>query len=388
MKAGKILTLDDLRARAKRQLPKAVFDFVDGGASRERTLRDNSEAFARWRIMPSLAVDTAGQSTAVQLLGRQSQLPLIIAPTGLAGMICPKGEIILARQAEAAGIPFCLSTMSVASIEEIKEAAPAGRLWFQIYPLRDSNLMDAFIDRAADAGYEALCLSVDQPTHGRRLRDARNGFTVPLRFTPKSFWDFASHPAWSLNALLNPVRFGNFPEKLGGVASAAQHINSLLDPSFTWNSIERLRKRWSGKLIIKGLLSAADAKLAQAAGADAIVVSNHGGRQLDDVPATLDALVAVAEAVGSKTEIIIDGGIRSGSDVIKALALGASACMIGRPSLFALAAEKDKGVQAMINIVRDELNNALTLMGARTLEDINREHVVPSGQPLHCKNVI
>jgi len=386
MEGRKLLTLDDFRAEARRRLPKSVFDFVDGGASREQTLKDNKAAFSRWRIMPNLAVDTTGMSTAVSLLNKQSKLPIIVAPTGLAGMICPKGEIILAQQAKEAGVPFCLSTMSVASIEEIASAVPLGRHWFQIYPLRDSHLMDAFIARASDAGYEALCLSIDQPTHGRRLRDVRNGFTVPLRLTPKSLWDFASHPAWTLNALSNPVRFGNFSDKLGDIASAAQHINSLLDPSFTWKHIEKLRKRWPGKLVIKGLLSVADAKRAKNAGADAIVVSNHGGRQLDDVPAALDAMVAVAEAVGNQIEIIVDGGVRSGNDIIKSIGLGASACMLGRPVLFALAAGKDKAVKRMMDIINEELGNTMTLMGARTLLEVAREQVVRSDQVLHYVN--
>ena len=365
-----------------RKLPRAVFDFVDGGAANERTLRANADAFKHWCILPRLSVDTTGRSPAVTLLGEPSAMPVIIAPTGLAGLIRPQGDIILAKAAAAAGVPFCLSTMSVASLEDVTSAVPEGNNWFQLYPLRDAGLQDEFLDRAKTAGYRTLCISVDQPTHGRRLRDNRNNFTVPLRLTLRSFLDFATHPRWSLTALANPVRFGNFPQTSGDIGSAAQYVNSLFDSCSTWEKLERIRERWQGKLVIKGILVKEDADLACRIGADAIVISNHGGRQLDDVPPAAFTLPSVVDTVGGRAEVIIDGGVRTGNDLIKASALGARACMLGRPGLFGLAAAGAEGARRMLAILEDELNNAMTLMGTRTLGELTAGSLTQAGRPV------
>ncbi|BCM81752.1 alpha-hydroxy acid oxidase [Methylobacterium indicum] len=369
----------DLRRQAARRLPKAVFDFIDGGAEDERTLRDNVEAFDAWMLMPRVGIDVATRDLSRPVLGYRASLPIMMAPTGLAGFFWPDGEVAGARAAARAGIPYCLSTNSVGSIEHVAEGAPEGERWFQLYFLRDREWMEALLRRAAAARYRVLCLTVDLAVQGRRERDLRNAFTMPLKPRLSTALDLARRPGWLAGAARSRLGFGNF--QIGGGAagsgftSVAQHVASLFDPSANWDDIARIRGLWRGPMALKGLLHPADAERAVALGIEAVIVSNHGGRQLDDVPAAITALPDVAAAVAGRAEVILDGGVRRGTDVIKALALGATACSLGRPFLWGLSAGGTAGVSRAIEIVRGELDNAMTLLGTPTLDAITRDHV-------------
>lgn len=375
-------SIEDLRRLARQRLPRAAFDFIDGGAGDERSLRENRQAFDAWHLMPRVGVDVSPpRSLATRIVGVEASMPLILAPIGLTGLFAPKGEIAAVRAAAAAGIPFCLSTNSVASIEEVAAGAPPGAdRWFQLYMLRDRDVMGAILDRALKAGYRTLCVTVDLPVQGRRERDLRNAFTVPLRPRPRTVFDFARRPRWLLGVLRSPVRFGNFEAGAPSQAftSVAKHVATLFDPSATWDDIARLRERWPGPVVVKGVLHPEDARRAvDTVGAAAVVVSNHGGRQLDHVPATVAALPGVVEAVGGRAEVIIDSGIRRGTDILKARALGATACMIGRAFVWGLAAGGgEAGVARALAILREELDNALALLGRRTLAEVDAESVV------------
>lgn len=376
---ARAVCIADLRRAARRRLPRAVFDFIDGGAGDERTLRANERAFAGWRLLPRVAVDVSRRTARTRILGRPSRLPLVLAPTGLAGLFHPDGEAASARAAARAGVPFCLSTNSVASIEEVAAAAGAER-WFQLYFLKDRDWMALLVDRARAADYRVLCVTLDLPITGRRERDQRNGFTMPLRATPRTLLDLALRPRWLLGALRSPVRFGNF-EGLApsGITSVAKHVATLFDPSATWDDVARLRDAWPGPVAVKGILHPEDARRAVELGIDAVVVSNHGGRQLDSAPAALDALPAVAEAVAGRAEVILDGGVRRGTDVLTALALGASACMIGRAFLWGLAAGGQAGVARALSIFADEIDTAMALLGVDALDRLGRGHLLPAG---------
>jgi isopentenyl diphosphate isomerase/L-lactate dehydrogenase-like FMN-dependent dehydrogenase len=367
----------DLRDQAARRLPKAVFDFIDGGAEDERTLRDNVEAFDGWMLMPRVGVDVGTRDLSRSILGTTSSLPIMMAPTGLAGFFWPDGEVAGAQAAARAGIPYCLSTNSVGSIEHVAEGAPEGERWFQLYFLRDREWMQALLHRAAASRYRVLCLTVDLAVQGRRERDLRNAFTMPLRPRLSTALDLARRPAWLAGAARSRLGFGNFQVAGSGFTSVAQHVASLFDPSAAWDDIARIRDQWRGPMALKGLLHPADAKKAVALGIEAVIVSNHGGRQLDDVPAAIAALPDVAEAVGARAEVILDGGVRRGTDVIKALALGATACSLGRPFLWGLSAGGSEGVSRAIEIFRNELDNAMTLLGTPNLGAITRDHVRP-----------
>ena len=381
-------SIEDLRQLARRRLPRVVFDFIDGGAGNERTLRENQQAFDAWQLMPRVGVDVSGRSLATRIVGHDSSLPLILGPTGLAGLYWPGGEMAAAGAAKAAAIPFCLSTNSVASIEEVAAAVPGGDRWFQLYIMKDRGLTQALLERAAGAGYRVLCVTVDLPIQGKRDRDVRNAFTVPLRLRPGTILDVASRPRWLYGLLRSPVRFGNFEgAESKGFTSIAQHVGTLFDPSAGWDDIERIRKQWQGPVVIKGVLHPDDARRAVDIGCDAVIVSNHGGRQLDQVPASVAALPAIVEAVGGRVEVILDSGIRRGTDILKARALGASACMIGRAFLWGLASGGAAGVTRTIDILREELDNAMALLGQRRFVDVDHRALVwaegqrPLGQP-------
>ncbi|HEV7368234.1 alpha-hydroxy acid oxidase, partial [Arenibaculum sp.] len=371
----------DLRRLARRRLPRAVFDFIDGGAGDERTLRANEEAFADWRLLPRVAVDVSRRTAGTGILGHASRLPLVLAPTGLAGLFHPDGEAAAARAAAAAGVPFCLSTNSVASIEEVAAAAGRTERWFQLYFLKDRDWMASLVNRARAADYRVLCVTLDLPITGRRERDQRNGFTMPLRPTPRNLLDLALRPRWLLGALRSPVRFGNF-EGLApsGITSVASHVATLFDPSATWDDVARLRDAWPGPVVVKGILHPDDAVRAVTLGADAVIVSNHGGRQLDQVPASLEALPAVVGALAGRAEVILDGGVRRGTDVLTALALGASACMIGRAFLWGLSAGGQAGVARTLRILADEIDTAMALLGVDTVAALGRDHLRPAGR--------
>lgn len=373
------ITIDDLRSAARRRLPKLVFDFIDGGARDERSLSDNRLAFDAWHLVPRVGVDVSQRQLGTTLLGKAIALPLVLAPTGLAGLFHPRGEMLACRAATKAGIPFCLSTNAIASIEAVAEAVPDSARWFQLYPLRDRDLMRDMLARAARSGYDTLCFTVDLAIQGRRERDIRNGFTLPLRPTFRTAMDVARRPGWLMGLARNPVTFGNFPPPAPGAAATtiAQHVSTLFDPSADWSLIAQLRKDWNGPFVVKGVLHPDDARAAVRAGADAVIVSNHGGRQLDTVQGACTALPGVVQAVQGEAEVILDGGVRRGTDIVKALALGAKACMIGRPFLWGLAAAGEAGVERTIEILRAELDEAMALAGIRRLADVTPDFVRP-----------
>jgi L-lactate dehydrogenase (cytochrome)/(S)-mandelate dehydrogenase len=360
----KSITIEDLRRAARRRLPRLVFDYIDGGARDEQTLADNLSAFAAWRIMPRTGVDVSRRRLDTVLLGKPIALPLVLAPTGLAGLFRPRGEMLTCGVAAEAGVPYCLSTNSIASLEAVAADVTNSDRWFQLYPLRDRDLMDDMLRRAARSGYRTLCFTVDLAVQGRRERDIRNGFTLPLRPTLRTALDVIRRPAWLYGLARNPVSFGNFAQNAKANAmTLAQHVATLFDPSANWARVAEIRKRWDGPFVVKGVLHPEDARAAVRAGAEAVVVSNHGGRQLDTVPAACAALPDIVAAVQGEAEVILDGGVRRGTDILKALALGARACMIGRPHLWGLAAGGAEGVRRTIDILAAELDEAMTLAG-------------------------
>ncbi|MEQ8346500.1 MAG: alpha-hydroxy acid oxidase [Sneathiellaceae bacterium] len=374
-----ISNVQDLRSAARRRLPRAVFDFIDGAAGDEWTARRNVAAFGDWGFLPRVGRDVSRTDLATTLLGRPAAMPLALAPIGFAGIAWPQGEILAARSAARAGLPFCLSTNSVAGLEDVARAAPDATLWFQLYFLKDRDWMRGLVRRARDAGYAALCLTLDLPVAGRRERDLRNGFTVPVRPTLANAADLALHLPWLLRSLRHPVGFGNFRGNphAAGFASIARHVASLFDATAGWQDVEDIRALWDGPLVLKGILHPDDAERAVALGADAISVSNHGGRQLDGVPAALDALGEIAGRVGGRTELLLDGGVRRGTDVLKARALGATAVLLGRAYVWGLAAAGEAGVDKVAALFRDEMETALMLLGETAVGELGPDHVMP-----------
>lgn len=358
-------SIADLERLARRRMPRFLHDFVAGGAGDETTLAANREGFRSRRLLPRMLTAGGEPSPEVMLAGKPTALPMAIAPIGLAGLMHPDGEIGLARAAAGAGVPFCLSTNAVASLEQVARAVPEGRLWFQLYPLKDRAMMAALLDRAAASGAEALVLTVDLPVQGRRRRDLRNGFSVPPRPTLATALDLAWHPRWAIGALRGPrIGFGNLDTTPArNAVSIARHVGTLFDQHFSWDDAARVRDDWRGQFIVKGILAPDDGTRAAAIGADAIVVSNHGGRQLDGAIAAIDALPAVVAAVADRVPVLMDGGVRSGTDVLIAQSLGATACLVGRAVLWGLAAGGQAGAERAFTILREELMNSLALLG-------------------------
>lgn len=376
--AEKIRNIAGLRDLARKRLPRGIFDFIDGGAEDEVTLEDNSAAFRRHRLLPRVLVDVSKTDLRSRMLGTETALPFAIGPTGGAGFVWPRGDIALARVAERNHVPFTLSTTSSVSIEHLRERTD-GRLWFQSYIFKQRDFTDRLIARAKAAEYEALIITVDLPVGGNRERDYRNDFSVPFRYTPKNVVDCAFRPEW----LYTIFRYG-FPSfgNLTDFNPAANSLNTAstvgrnYDPSFAWEDLDRIRQIWPGKLIVKGVVHPADAERVVRMGADAIVVSNHGGRQLDTGPATLDALPAVKAAVGDRIEVLLDGGIRRGSDVVKALALGADAVLLGRATLYGLAGAGEHGVDRAMTVLKQELTRTMQLCGVNRIGEINRDFLM------------
>jgi len=361
-----IACIEDLRQAARRRLPRAIFDFIDGGAHDELTVAANRRDFERLTLMPRVLTDVSQRDLSTTVLGQRIALPLIVAPTGLAGLLARQGELQEARAAQAAGTPYCLSQMAACSIEEVRQATTAP-FWFQLYLLRDRTINASLLQRAAAAGCEVLVVTVDTKAQGPRERDIRNGFTVPPRVTWRNVLDVARRPHWLRDVALGPrVTFANLAGSLVGtsdIISIARFAQEQYDFSVDWSHIDWCRAHWQGKLVIKGILTPDDAQLAIAHGADAIVVSNHGGRQLDGAPSSIAALPLIVDTVQDRAEIILDGGVRRGTDIIKALAQGARACMAGRPFLYGLAADGERGVTRAIDMFRNELDVGLALLG-------------------------
>lgn len=366
-------SIDDLRRLAQKRLPRAVFDFFEGGAEDETTLRDNRAAFGRVRLLPKVLVDVSGVDCRARILGATSSLPMVVAPTGVAGFGWPGADVAIARAAAAAGIPYVLSTAATASIERIAREAP-GRLWFQAYILRKRDFTAKLIERARAADYEALMITVDLPVGGKRERDLRNDFAVPFRFTPRNVLDFASHPGWALSMLRHGMpameNLADFTPEATDAATIASSVGRNYDSSFDWNSLKAIRDAWPRQLVVKGIVRPDDAERAAGIGCDALVVSNHGGRQLDGGIATLDALPPIVAAVGQRMEVLVDGGVRRGVDVVKAVALGAKAVLIGRATLYGACAAGGPGAERALEILRDEYQRAMQLCGAQSIDDL------------------
>ncbi|WP_353147106.1 alpha-hydroxy acid oxidase [Pollutimonas bauzanensis] len=370
-------SIDELRRRARRNLPRAVFDFYDGGAENETTLRANQSAYDGLNIVPRYLVDVSKIDTSINLLGAPASLPIAVAPTGAIGYGWPFGDVAIARAAGAAGIPYALPTSSTSSIERVAREAPNTRLWFQSYMLRKRDFTMGLIDRARNAGYEALIITIDMPTGGKRERDMRNDFGLPFRFTPRNMLDFASKPGWvsrllrhGMPTLENMVGF--VPDTLD-TSTIASSVGKNYDPTFNWNDLAKIRDAWPRRLIIKGVLHPQDARRVAQIGCDGLIVSNHGGRQLDGAPSSLQALPAIVQEVGSNLEVIMDGGIRRGSDVIKALALGAKAVMIGRPMLYGVSAGGQDGAERALFLLQEELLRSMRLSGLASISEIDRD---------------
>jgi L-lactate dehydrogenase (cytochrome) len=366
-------TIADLRAIAARRVPRAVFDYADGAAEQEVSLRRARNSFARVEFHPQALRDVSTADTGTTVLGRRWPLPFALAPTGFTRMMHHEGELAAARAAQRADVTYALSTMGTASIEQVAAAAPEARKWFQLYVWRDRAAGQDLVQRAQAAGYEALVLTVDTPVAGARMRDVRNGLTIPPALTPSTVLDAARHPAWWLNLLTTePLTFASLHE---WHSTVAELVNTMFDPSLTFADIEWLRAIWPGPLLLKGIHTASDARAAVDHGADGIIVSSHGGRQLDRAAAPLEVLAPIVDAVGDRAEVLLDTGIMHGGDVVAALALGARGCLVGRAFLYGLMAGGERGVERAITILAGEIARTLQLLGVRGVAELDRSHV-------------
>ena len=375
-----LLNVEDYRRRARRVLPRLVFDYVDGGAEDERCLRRNRDALEALPLIPECLRDTSMLDIGIELFGSRWRAPFAVAPIGLAGIVRPHADALLARAAQAARVPFILSTASNTRIEDVRTAAPNATLWMQLYVMGERAIAERIVHRARAAGFEALVLTVDVPVGGLRERDLRHGFRVPMRLTPGTVLDMARRPAWLLRLARSGMpRFANLlPDDDGAPISPqaqAALLSRTMDRTLTWESLAWLRRLWDGPLLVKGLLGAEDARRAVRHGADGIVVSNHGGRQLDAAPASIAALPAIADAVGGRIPVLVDGGIRRGSDVAKALALGACAVLLGRAPLYGLACDGGQGALSVLQLLAQETERTMTLLGAAHPRELGPRHV-------------
>ena len=367
-----ITNIEDLRQMAKKRVAKAVFEYVDRGSYDETTLRANKGDLDALKFRPRVGIDVDKRSTRGTMIGQEVAMPVAIAPVGLSGLNWADGEMLGARAAEKFGIPFTLSTMSICSIEDVASAVTKP-FWFQLYVMRDRGFAASLIDRAKAAKCSALVLTLDLQIQGQRHRDLKNGLVVPPRLTLGSFLDILGKPSWALNVLSGKRKsFGNLEGQIKGadnLLTLSQWIAGQFDPTLSWDDVAWVKERWGGKLILKGILDVEDAKLAAATGADAIVVSNHGGRQLDGTVSTIRALPEIVQAVGDRTEVIFDGGIQSGQDVLKALALGAKGTMIGKAFAWGLGAMGEAGVTTALEILRKELDVTMALCGLKDVKE-------------------
>jgi (S)-mandelate dehydrogenase len=378
------INVSDYRERARRRLPRMVFDYLEGGADDETCLTRNRTAIEALQLRPSLLRDVSAIDTSVELFGQRLALPLAVAPTGLNALFWPDGDVELARAAASAGVPFALSTASNARVERIPKVAH-GINWFQLYVAGDRSLAERMIQRARGAGYAALVFTVDVPVSGYRERDLRNGFRLQFRYSPGMALDAARHPSWLFGLLRSGMpRFVNLSDSDAGPLSAqtqAALLSRATDRTLDWDSLRWLRHHWPGPLLLKGVLTADDARRALDRGVDGIIVSNHGGRQLDCAQATIEALPEIVSAVGGSVPVLVDSGFRRGSDVVKALALGARAVLLGRATLYGLAADGQRGAREVLRLLGEELVRTMTLLGARSIEDLTPDRVIrPPGR--------
>ena len=371
--------INDLRSLAKRRLPRSMFHYIDGGADDEVTLRRNTDAFDEYEIQPRFLRPVDKIDTAITLFGKKLDVPFFIAPTGMSRLFHHTKENAVARAAAKFGTAYSLSTLGTASLEEIAKETDGPKI-FQIYILKDRELTQEFVDRCKAANYDVLCLTVDVPLAGNRERDKVTGMTMPPRFTMKSLFSFFTHLNWSFNLLLHPdFRLANVVHRVDALGKGAmgliEYVNGQFDRTVTWDDAARLIQQWGGPFVIKGVLTAEDAKRAREIGATALMISNHGGRQMDGVPAAIDCLAPIKDVVGSDMELILDGGIRRGTHILKALALGADAVSIGKAYLYGLAAGGQKGVELALQILKDELERDMALMGCGTIQELSTEFV-------------
>jgi len=372
-RVARAASVNDLRLIARRRTPRAVFDYTDGAAGDEISLRRSRDAFSRVEFVPHVLRDVSRVDTSTTVLDSPAPLPFVFAPTGFTRLMHHEGESAVARVAQRAGIPYALSTMGTTSLEDLAAAAPDARRWFQLYLWRDREASRDFVSRSLAAGYEALMLTVDTPVAGARLRDVRNGLTIPPALTLRTLAGAAVHPAWWLNLLTTPpLEFASLRSWGGTVAELA---NQVFDPAATLQDVRWLREAWPGSLVIKGIQTAEDARMVVDAGADAVVVSNHGGRQLDRAPTPLEQLPAVVAAVGDRAEVYLDGGILNGADIVAALALGARACLVGRAYLYGLMAGGEQGVQRAVDILSQELVRTMQLLGVTSLSELTPDTI-------------
>jgi len=368
-----ITCVEDLRILAKKRVPKAFYDYADSGSYTESTYRANSDDLAALKLRQRVAINVDERSTRTTMIGHDVSMPVAIAPTGLTGMQWANGEMLGAMAAEQFGIPFTLSTMSICSIEDVASVTTKP-FWFQLYVMRDRGFVKSMIERAKAAKCSALVLTLDLQILGQRHKDLKNGMSVPPKLTLDTILDLASKPGWALRALGGRKTFGNLAGHITGGGSGIQTLSqwtaSQFDPTLNWDDVAWIKEQWGGKLILKGILDVEDAKLAAQTGADALVVSNHGGRQLDGAMSSIEALPAIAEAVGDQIEVWFDGGIRSGQDILKATALGAKGTMIGRAFLYSLGAMGGEGVTKMLHILQKELDVSMALTGTKDIKDV------------------
>ena len=384
-KLPKFNTYADFRRIARRRVPTMVFDFVDGGADGELTLDANRRAFEQIVFEPRWISDVSKIDLTTTVLGEQLSMPYLLAPAGLASVVHKDGELAVARAAAKANTIFCISTGSTYSLEEIAAAAPTAKLWFQLYLWKSEEVVSGLIQRAKATGCRALVLTIDVPAVGKRERDLTNGMSLPPRIRPSNILDAAWRVRWLSHFIAgNEITFGNLRGiAAGDDASTVGEYTSreLVDPSVTWERLDWLRRQWDGPLVIKGVLSVNDALECVRRGADAVYVSNHGGRQLDSVAGAASALPAIVDAVNGRAEIFVDGGVRRGEDVVKARALGATAALSGRPWFFALAADGQDGVERMLDIMRADISRTLSLLGVPRFSDVNRSAIRPAAEP-------
>ena len=383
---SKITCIEDLRVIAQKRVPRMFYDYADSGSYTQGTYRDNETAFQKIKLRQRVAVNMEGRSTRTTMAGHDVAMPVAIAPTGLTGMQHADGEILAAKAAKAFGIPFTLSTMSICSLEDIAANTDRHPFWFQLYVMRDRGFMERLIDRAKAANCSALQVTLDLQILGQRHKDIKNGLSTPPKPTIKNLINLATKPRWCMGMLGTKRRsFGNIVGHVTGVAdmsSLSSWTADQFDPSLNWNDVEWIKKRWGGKLILKGVMEAEDARLAAQSGADALIVSNHGGRQLDGAPATIDALPSIAQAVGKDIEVWMDSGIRSGQDVLKARALGAQGTLIGRSFLYGLGAYGQEGVAKALQIIQKELDISMAFCGHTNINTVDRNILVPGTYPL------
>jgi (S)-mandelate dehydrogenase len=371
------VSIEDLRRMAQRRLPRAIFDFFDGGAEDEVTLRENRAAFERVRLLPKVLVNVAQVDLRTDIFGQESKLPLAIGPTGGIGAGRPGADLMLARTASAFGIPYTLATPATASIERIAQEVAGARRWFQLYVVRDRDFRHKLVQRAWNAGYEALFVTVDLAVSGKRERDPRNGFVTPYRPNWRNSRDVLTRPGWLLDIMRHGLptmaNFEGYKFSSTKVTDIATAVGREMDASFDWEELKRLRERWPGKLVLKGVERPDDAERALALGCDGVVVSNHGGRQLDGAAPSLEALPDVVRAVGSRMTVLLDGGVRRGADILKARALGAQAVLVGRATLFGVMAGGEAGARRALEILSSELERTMKLCGVRSIEEIGPE---------------